>query len=52
MTFDEQWGRTLGAIPLLAIWGGWKVFAIACGAVAAWLIVLTVMRVLRKHAAV
>ncbi len=38
---------TSAAIPLLALYGGWPVFAIACGAVAVWLIVLTVMRMRR-----
>ena len=42
---------TSAAIPLLAVWGGWKVFAVACGAVAAGLIVLTVMRIRRKRSA-
>ncbi len=42
---------TSSAIPLLALWGGWKVFAITCGAVVIWLIVLTVMRILRKRSA-
>jgi ESS family glutamate:Na+ symporter len=28
---------TSTAIPLLALWGGWPVFGIACGAVAFWL---------------
>lgn len=42
---------TSAAIPLLAVWAGWKVFAIACCAVLVWLIVLTVMRILRKRSA-
>lgn len=39
------------AIPMLAIYGGLTVFLIACGAVAAWLIVLMVMRKLRINRA-
>jgi len=35
---------TASAVPLLAMWGGWPVFAIACGAMAAWLVALTVWR--------
>jgi glutamate:Na+ symporter, ESS family len=35
---------TSAAIPLLAIWGGWQVLAIAAGAVIIWLIVATLMR--------
>ncbi len=35
---------TSAAIPLLALWGGWPVFGIACGAVAAWLLVIFVIR--------
>ena len=38
---------TSAAIPLLAIYGGWPIFAIACGAVGVWLIILTVMRMRR-----
>ncbi|MDP6635238.1 MAG: sodium/glutamate symporter [Phycisphaerae bacterium] len=35
---------TSAAIPLLAIWGGWQVFAIAAGAVIIWFIVASLMR--------
>ena len=42
---------TSAAIPLLALWGGWKVFAISCAAMVVWLIVLMVMRTLRIRAA-
>jgi len=38
---------TSAAIPLLAIWGGWPVFAIAAGAVFLWLIVATLMQAKR-----
>jgi ESS family glutamate:Na+ symporter len=32
------------AIPLLAVWGGWPVFGITCGAVAAWMFVVFVLK--------
>ena len=35
---------TLAAIPLLAIWGGWPVLAIAAGAVVVWLVTASFMR--------
>ncbi|MCP4376471.1 MAG: sodium:glutamate symporter, partial [bacterium] len=35
---------TSAAIPLLALWGGWHVFAIATGAVIIWIIIATLMR--------
>jgi len=35
---------TSAAIPFLAIWGGWPVFAIATGAVILWLIAAKLMR--------
>ena len=38
---------TSAAIPLLALWGGWPVFGIACGAVAIWLLVLFVVKPFR-----
>ena len=31
---------TSTAIPLLALWGGWPVLGIACGAMAVWLVIL------------
>jgi len=39
---------TSTAIPLLAIWGGWPVFAITLGAVTFWLLVAFVPRLLRR----
>jgi ESS family glutamate:Na+ symporter len=39
---------TSAAIPLLALWGGWPVFGIAAGAVAVWLAVAFVPRLLRR----
>ena len=42
---------TASAVPLLALWGGWPVFGIACAAVAAWLIALTVWQAARRRAA-
>ncbi len=42
---------TSAAVPLLAVWGGPKVFAITCGAVGIWLIVLLIMRRHRLQAA-
>ena len=39
---------TSTAIPLLAIWGGWPVFAISLGAVAFWLIIAFAPRLLRR----
>ena len=38
---------TGAAIPLLALWGGWRIFAIAVGAIAIWTIVLMMMN---RHA--
>jgi glutamate:Na+ symporter, ESS family len=38
---------TSAAIPLLALWGGWRVFAIAAVVVAIWLVVASFMRVRR-----
>jgi len=38
---------TSAAIPLLALWGGWHVFAIAATAVAVWLVVASFMRAKR-----
>jgi ESS family glutamate:Na+ symporter len=35
---------TSAAIPLLAIWGGWPVLAIAAGAVVVWLVTASFMR--------
>jgi ESS family glutamate:Na+ symporter len=31
------------AIPLLALWGGWTIFGIAIGVMAAWTLMLAVM---------
>ena len=39
---------TSAAIPLLALWGGWPVFLIACGAVVAWLIIVFTPKLLRR----
>ena len=39
---------TSTAIPLLAIWGGWPVFAITLGAVLFWLAVAFIPRLLRR----
>ena len=39
---------TSTAIPLLAIWGSLPVFLIACSAVAAWMLIVFVPRMLRK----
>jgi len=39
---------TSTAIPLLAMWGGWPVFGICCGAMAVWLLVAFVPRMLRR----
>jgi len=41
---------TTFAIPLLAVWGGWKVFLVCLAAVAFWLVILIVARVLRSRA--
>jgi len=41
---------TGAAVVLLANWGGNRIFAIACGAVVVWLIVLGVMRKMRTKA--
>ena len=38
---------TSAAIPLLALWGGWPVFFIALGAVAAWMFVALVLKPFR-----
>ena len=38
---------TSAAVPLLAIWGGWPVLGIACGAVVIWLVIGFVMRAAR-----
>ena len=35
---------TSTAVPLLAVWGGWPVFAIAAGAIVVWLIAAAAMR--------
>ena len=37
------------AIPLLAMWGSWPVFLIACGAVAAWMLIVFVPRAWRRR---
>jgi len=37
------------AIPLLALWGGWPVFGIAAGAVAVWLAIAFLPRLLRRR---
>ncbi len=34
---------TGAAIPLLAVWGGWPIFGIAMGAIAAWTVCLVIM---------
>lgn len=39
---------TSTAIPLLALWGGWPVFGIAAGAVAAWMIIVVVARAVAR----
>ena len=41
---------TSAAIPLLALWGGWPVFAIAVGAVAVWLVIGAAMRLAGRTA--
>lgn len=41
---------TSAAVPLLAVWGGMRVFLIACGAVAVWLTILLIARALRVRA--
>jgi hypothetical protein len=38
------------AIPLLWYWGGWPVWLISVGAVAFWLAVLIIARVMRGRA--
>jgi ESS family glutamate:Na+ symporter len=38
---------TSTAIPLLALWGSWPVFLIACGAVALWLLIVFVPKAVR-----
>jgi len=35
---------TSAAVPLLAVWGGWPVFAIAVGAIAVWFVAAIAMR--------
>jgi ESS family glutamate:Na+ symporter len=40
---------TSAAIPLLALWGGWPVFGISVGAVAAWFFVLLVIKPFGKN---
>ena len=40
---------TSTAIPLLAIWGGWPVFAIAAGAVLFWLLIAVLPRLARAR---
>ena len=42
---------TSTAIPLLALWGGWPVFAIAVGAVFGWLVIVAVARALARRQA-
>ena len=39
---------TSTAIPLLALWGGWPVFAIAAGAMAFWIILVFGSRAMRR----
>ena len=39
------------AIPLLALWGGWKVFVVCAAATVFWIGVLIVVRVMRVRAA-
>ena len=41
---------TSAAVPFLALWGGWPVFGIAVGAMAAWLIILIIAKALRVRA--
>jgi ESS family glutamate:Na+ symporter len=43
---------TSAAIPLLALWGGWPVFGISVGAVAAWFFVLLVIKPFGKESQV
>ena len=42
---------TSAAIPLLALYGPWPIFRIACGAVATWLIVLVVAKIVTARQA-
>ena len=39
---------TSTAIPLLALWGGWPVFAVAAGAMTFWFIVVFGSRAMRR----
>ncbi len=42
---------TSAAVPMLAIYGGWRVFGIACAAMFTWLIILIIARMRRGPAA-